>query len=61
MEQMEVRHYLTFEFTGITDKFVYVVSEEIKNGAQHEFLRRDWQIEGLVIEFEESGGRKDRG
>ena len=58
MEQMQVRHYLTFEFTGIDDKFVYTVSENVKKGVQEELLNRNWEIDGPVIEFEESSGRK---
>ena len=58
MKQMEVRHYLTFEFAGIGDKFVYTVSEGVKKAVQHELLHRNWEIAGSVIEFEESGGRK---
>lgn len=58
MEQMEVRHYLTFEFPGLDDKFVYIVSEDTKNGVQQELLNRNWEIEGPVIEFEEISGRK---
>ena len=49
MEQMQVRHYLTFEFTGIDDKFVYVVTEEVKNSVQQELLNRSWEISGLVM------------
>jgi hypothetical protein len=30
MEQMQIRHYLTFEFAGMQGKFVYVVSEDVK-------------------------------
>jgi hypothetical protein len=55
---MEVRHYLAFEFTGINDKFVYAVTEDVKNSVQQELLHRNWDIDGLVIEFEESSGRK---
>jgi hypothetical protein len=55
---MEVRHYLTFEFTGIADKFVDTVSEDVKNDVRHEFLHRNWEISGPVVEFEESSGRK---
>ncbi len=58
MEQMQVRHYLTFEFTGIDDKFVYVVTEDVKNSVQQELLNRSWEISGLVIEFEDTSGRK---
>ena len=58
MEQMEVRHYLTFEFTGINEKFVYTVTEEVKNSVQQELLHRNWEIDGQVIEFEENSGRK---
>lgn len=58
MEQMQVRHYLTFEFTGIDDKFVYVVTEEVKNSVQQELLNRSWEISGLIIEFEDTSGRK---
>jgi hypothetical protein len=58
MEQMEVRHYLTFEFPGLDDKFVYIVSEDTKNGVQQELLNRSWELEGPVIEFEEISGRK---
>jgi hypothetical protein len=58
MEHMEIRHYLTFEFAGMNEKFVYVVSEEVKNGVRHEFLQRNWEIEGPVIEFEDTAGRK---
>ena len=58
MEQMEVRHYLTFEFPGLDDKFVYIVSEDTKNSVQQELLNRSWDLEGPVIEFEEISGRK---
>lgn len=58
MEQMEVRHYLTFEFTGIDEKFVYTVTEDVKNSVQQELLQRTWKIDGPVIEFEERSGRK---
>lgn len=58
MEQMEVRHYLTFEFTGINEKFVYVVTEDVKNSVQDELLGRNWDIEGPVVDFEEISGRK---
>jgi hypothetical protein len=58
VEQIEVRHYLTFEFTGINEKFVYIVTEEVKNRVQQELLHRNWEIDGPVIEFEESSGRK---
>jgi hypothetical protein len=58
MEDMEIRHYLTFEFAGLKEKFVYVVSEGVKKAVRHEFLQRDWEIEGPVIEFEDSSGRK---
>ncbi|MFN2514246.1 MAG: hypothetical protein ABR568_22890 [Pyrinomonadaceae bacterium] len=58
MEEMEVRHYLTFEFSGIPDKFVYTVSEDVKNGVQQELLHRNCEIDGPVIEFDESSGRK---
>jgi hypothetical protein len=58
MRQMEVRHYLAFEFTGIDEKFVYVVTEEVKDGVQQELLRRNWEIDGPVIEFEEISGRR---
>jgi hypothetical protein len=58
MEQMEIRHYLTFEFPGMQGKFVYIVSEDVKNSVRHEFLQRDREIEGPVIEFEDTSGRK---
>ena len=49
---------MKFEFTGFADKFVYTVSEDVKNGIRHELLNRNWEIDGPVIEFEESSGRK---
>jgi hypothetical protein len=58
MEQMQVRHYLTFEFAGMRGKFLYMVSEDVKNSVRHDFLQRDWEIEGPVIEFEDTSGRK---
>src|SRR5881397_1649061 len=58
MEQMEVRHYLAFEFTGFADKFVYSVSEEVISRVKQELLYRNWKIDGPVIEFEESSSRK---
>src|SRR5213594_2398180 len=58
MEQMDVRHYLSFEFTGFADKFVYSVSEEVISRVKQELLHRNWEIDGPVIEFEESSGRK---
>jgi hypothetical protein len=58
MAQIEVRHYLAFEFTGLKEKFVYVVTEEVKNSVQQELLHRNWEIEGPVVEFEESSGRR---
>lgn len=58
MEQMEVRHCLTFEFSGLDDKFVYVVSEDTKNSVQQELLNRSWELQGSVIEFREISGRK---
>ena len=58
MEQMQIRHYLAFEFAGIQRKFVYIVSEDVKNSVRHEFLQRDWRIEGPVIEFGDTSGRK---
>jgi hypothetical protein len=54
---MEVRHYLTFEFTGNSKKFVYTVSEDIKTSVQDELLSRNWAIDGSVIEFQDSSGR----
>lgn len=58
MEQMQIRHYLTFELAGMQRKFVYMVSEAVKNSVRHEFLQRDWKIEGPAIEFEDTSGRK---
>ena len=58
MERMEVRHYLTFEFPGLDDKFVYIVSEDTKNGVQQELLNKSWDLDGPVIQFEEISGRK---
>jgi hypothetical protein len=55
---MEVRHYLTFEFRGINERFVYTVTEDVKNSVQQELLYRNWEIAGPVIEFEETSGRK---
>ena len=57
MQQMEVRHYLTFEFTGIDEKFVYVVTEEVMDRVQQELLDRNWEIDGPVIQFEDVSGR----
>jgi hypothetical protein len=54
----KLRHYLTFEFAGTDEKFVYVVTEDVKNSVQEELLGRNWEIYGPVIEFEESSGRK---
>lgn len=45
MEQIEVRRYITFEFTGINEKFVYPVTEEVKNSVQQELLHRNREIE----------------
>ena len=58
MQQMEVRHYLTFEFTGIDEKFVYVVTEEVMDRVQQELLDRNWEIDGPVIQFEDVSGRQ---
>src|ERR1051325_1152832 len=58
MKQMEVRHYLTFEFAGIDEKFVYIVTEDVKKSVREELLSRNWDIDGPVIEFEEHSGRK---
>jgi hypothetical protein len=58
MQEMEVRHYLTFEFTGRDEKFVYVVTEETKEGVTQDLLYQDEEIEGSVIEFEDINGRK---
>lgn len=58
MEQMEVRHYLTFEFAGRDEKFVYVVTEEMKEGVTKELLHKDRVVDGSVIEFEDVSGRK---
>lgn len=58
MQQMEVRHYLTFEFAGRDEKFVYVVTEETKEGVAKEILHRDRDVDGAVVEFEDVEGRK---
>jgi len=58
MEKMEIRYYLTFEFTGVADKFVYTVAEGVKNGIREELLGRNWEVHGTVIEFEDVSGRK---
>jgi hypothetical protein len=55
---MQVRHYLTFEFASRDEKFVYVVTEETKEGFTKELLHKDRDIDGPVIEFEDITGRK---
>lgn len=42
----------------MSEKFVYVVPEDVKNGVQQEFLNGEWEIHGPTIEFEEISGRK---
>ena len=56
--KMEMRYYLAFEFKGLGEKFVYVVTKETQDDVTDELLNRGWNITGPVVEFEEVSGRK---
>lgn len=58
MDQIEAKHYLTFEFKEVDQKFVYTVTEDVKNSVHEELLGRDWETNSPVIEFKECSGRK---